>query len=535
MPPLRPRLQSCLKLLTMLKSFEKSFTKLEEVQGKEDWPGSVKLLGSCGKRPSSNKWTSRSHGPNEYMSQRERWCDELLTLDGCKEDVDGLVGRGETLLVKEEFEETVRTFEQAFESSGRLDRDIHQRLQRAQKLLKQSKQKDYYKILDVSRDADAKTIKKAYRKQAKKAHPDKGGSEAKMALLNEAYEVLSNSKLRQRFDNGEDPMGPMSQQGGHPLANGQHPFASRLGRVAEASRAVVITNWSSAMAQALQPSSGLLSTTNHSWRMRVAYHGDVEASASPGGIDCAVEDEELQVLGSQAASRVPDVNTTLPTVNSSEREGFISTLIFVSTWIYTKATEIVNVGVFPASYWCHYLFHCAPVEGVADQSQSEYSVRWEKALRSIARSWKATQTITTSLLLVSALTILQLDDILSNRAICTLMSASILLALASILSSFVYLLSKEWFISRWKASEAATSFWRCISMPLDFALWSFIFFISTIFMLIYERMLPTQADATIPQPAINYPQPVGAAFVAILSVIIGCKIYHGLKYFYRTK
>ena len=36
-----------------------------------------------------------------------------------------------------------------------------QRLQRAQKLLKQSKQKDYYKVLGVARDADAKTIKKA--------------------------------------------------------------------------------------------------------------------------------------------------------------------------------------------------------------------------------------------------------------------------------------------------------------------------------------------------------------------------------------
>lgn len=38
---------------------------------------------------------------------------------------------------------------------------IHQRLQRAQKLLKQSRQKDYYKILDVPRDADQATIKKA--------------------------------------------------------------------------------------------------------------------------------------------------------------------------------------------------------------------------------------------------------------------------------------------------------------------------------------------------------------------------------------
>jgi hypothetical protein len=35
------------------------------------------------------------------------------------------------------------------------------RLQKAQRLLKQSKQKDYYKVLGVARDADAKTIKKA--------------------------------------------------------------------------------------------------------------------------------------------------------------------------------------------------------------------------------------------------------------------------------------------------------------------------------------------------------------------------------------
>ena len=38
---------------------------------------------------------------------------------------------------------------------------IHTRLQRAQKLLKQSRQKDYYKVLDVPRDADTQAIKKA--------------------------------------------------------------------------------------------------------------------------------------------------------------------------------------------------------------------------------------------------------------------------------------------------------------------------------------------------------------------------------------
>ena len=46
-----------------------------------------------------------------------------------------------------------------------------------------------------------------------------------MALLNEAYEVLSNPELKQRFDNGEDPMDPMTGQGGSPFAAGEHPFA----------------------------------------------------------------------------------------------------------------------------------------------------------------------------------------------------------------------------------------------------------------------------------------------------------------------
>lgn len=139
-------------------------------------------------------------------------------------EVDGWVGKGEALLAKEIWEEAVRAFERAVEGSGRRDRDVLNRLQKAQRLLKQSKRKDYYKVLDVPRDADTKTIKKAFRKAAMKAHPDKGGSEAKMAAVNEAYEVLSNPELRQRFDNGDDP-NDTGSQGGNPFAGFQSHFA----------------------------------------------------------------------------------------------------------------------------------------------------------------------------------------------------------------------------------------------------------------------------------------------------------------------
>ena len=64
--------------------------------------------------------------------------------------------------------------------------------------------KDYYKILEVDKKADKDTIKKAYRKLAKKFHPDNNPgnkrAEEKFKEMNEAYEVLSNDEKRKRYD-----------------------------------------------------------------------------------------------------------------------------------------------------------------------------------------------------------------------------------------------------------------------------------------------------------------------------------------------
>lgn len=59
---------------------------------------------------------------------------------------------------------------------------------------------DYYKTLGVPRTATADEIKKAFRKLARKHHPDAGGDEAKFKELNEAYEVLSDEKKRELYD-----------------------------------------------------------------------------------------------------------------------------------------------------------------------------------------------------------------------------------------------------------------------------------------------------------------------------------------------
>ena len=59
---------------------------------------------------------------------------------------------------------------------------------------------DYYKILGVDRNATAEEIKKAYRKLARENHPDKGGDEDTFKQINEAYEVLSDQKKRDLYD-----------------------------------------------------------------------------------------------------------------------------------------------------------------------------------------------------------------------------------------------------------------------------------------------------------------------------------------------
>ncbi|KAI9450127.1 hypothetical protein F5148DRAFT_1244721 [Russula earlei] len=267
-----PDSKPCLSAHRLVKSLDKQFNKLDGLMAAEDWHGIITFI--LGPAPKEATLSAPGSGflaafenavgqdaapseavsipPPERASPRraailralcrahvqlrqaragEQWCDELLRIAGNEKDIDGLLGKGEALLAREEWEEAVRAFERAWEASGGGNREIHSRLSKAQRLLKQSRHKDYYKMLGVSRDADAKTIKKAYHKAVLAAHPDKGGSEAKMAIVNEAYEVLSNPELRQRYDNGDDPNDPMQSQGG-PFPGGSfaggsggHPFA----------------------------------------------------------------------------------------------------------------------------------------------------------------------------------------------------------------------------------------------------------------------------------------------------------------------
>ncbi|TDZ32831.1 DnaJ-like protein subfamily C member 3 [Colletotrichum trifolii] len=166
-----------------------------------------------------------------------QYCEEALGLDN--KSFYGLLHRAKVFMDKEEFELAIKSLEEA--SSVRPEKNdvVQPLLQKAQIAYKRSQTKDYYKVLGVSHDADDRQIKSAYRKLSKVHHPDKAAkqgltkeeAEKKMASINEAYEVLSNPELRERFDRGDDPNN-QQQQGnpfqGNPFGQG-HPFMFQQG------------------------------------------------------------------------------------------------------------------------------------------------------------------------------------------------------------------------------------------------------------------------------------------------------------------
>ena len=79
--------------------------------------------------------------------------------------------------------------------------------------------RDYYEVLGVSRDVSAADLKKAYRREAMKHHPDRNpddkSAEEKFKEANEAYEVLSDAQKRAAYDQyGHAGVDPQSGMGG---------------------------------------------------------------------------------------------------------------------------------------------------------------------------------------------------------------------------------------------------------------------------------------------------------------------------------
>ncbi|KAJ1998837.1 hypothetical protein H4R26_005305 [Coemansia thaxteri] len=135
---------------------------------------------------------------------------------------------------------TLGKLEQIAVSSGGDQQRMHERRMKLEQKKRLAARKDYYKVLDVSRDASQAEIKKAYRKLAHQWHPDryrgdmpKEKVEEKMAEINQAHEVLASEETRTRYDQGHDPNDPMGGAGGAggggPGGFGGSPFVFQQG------------------------------------------------------------------------------------------------------------------------------------------------------------------------------------------------------------------------------------------------------------------------------------------------------------------
>lgn len=134
-------------------------------------------------------------------------CGAVLVLDPGHREAKLLLV--EMLMDAERFEEA-NAKAREFLQQHRDDGAFHQMARDAERRLKMSKRKDYYKILGVDKDAAVPDIKRAYRDLAKKYHPDKvsaderEAAEAQFREIAEAYEVLSDEEKRNAYDNGHD-------------------------------------------------------------------------------------------------------------------------------------------------------------------------------------------------------------------------------------------------------------------------------------------------------------------------------------------
>src|SRR6266540_7479948 len=95
--------------------------------------------------------------------------------------------------------------------------------------------KDYYSTLGVAKTATEKEIKQAYRKLARKHHPDVNpgdkAAESRFKDLTEAYEVLGDPAKRKKYDELGANWRMYEQTGpvGGPRSQGAGPFGGRAG------------------------------------------------------------------------------------------------------------------------------------------------------------------------------------------------------------------------------------------------------------------------------------------------------------------
>ena len=110
------------------------------------------------------------HSKAKHVAEAVDTCTQLLAANN-NNDADALYYRAQAYMADEQLDKALNDCQRANEIEN--SQRTHECIDRINKLIKQSKKRDYYKILGVKRSDDKAKIMKAYRKMAHKWHPDK--------------------------------------------------------------------------------------------------------------------------------------------------------------------------------------------------------------------------------------------------------------------------------------------------------------------------------------------------------------------------
>jgi len=167
------------------------------------------------------------------IQEAETIVNQNTKKEGNSETLEALWALGEAQQMADMYEQALQTFRDAHQlapEKSELVGQAAEKVKLAEVALKQSKKKDYYKILGIPRTATAKDIKAAYRKLALQWHPDKVTEEQKEEAskkfqdIGESYEVLSSDELRAKYDRGEEVFDNQGGGGGGHHANNYQFF-----------------------------------------------------------------------------------------------------------------------------------------------------------------------------------------------------------------------------------------------------------------------------------------------------------------------
>jgi len=209
-----------------VKKINKTFMKGKQFMGDSDWTEAIKRF--------EKVLTMEPNIPNLTVEMKLKICEcfmkngehenavssaaDVLAVE--PDNIPAFITSSDARIQLALYEEAVEDLKKAMQIDDNYP-GLKKKLEEAQRMLKQSQKKDYYKILGVPRNARKQEILKKYRKLAREWHPDnfrdekeKKNAEKKFIDIASAKEVLTDPEKRKQFDSGVDPLDPEAQQGG---------------------------------------------------------------------------------------------------------------------------------------------------------------------------------------------------------------------------------------------------------------------------------------------------------------------------------